>query len=89
MSSDSSSSGSKYSMSDIEVTKSVSLSINKDGGQKEVTNGGSDHQWSQLTSGVMTGLTMAQLNNLLGNYIKTVREMEDKVSNITLLPSVN
>ena len=84
MSSDSSSSGSKYSMSDIEVTKSVSLSINKDGGQKEVTNGngGSDHQWSQLTSGVMTGLTMAQLNNLLGNYIKTVREMEDKVSNI-------
>ena len=67
-------------MSDMEVVKSVSLSLNKEGGQKEVsvTNGGSD-QWSQLTSGVMAGLSMAQLNNLLGTYIKTVREMEDKV----------
>ena len=65
-------------MSDLEVVKSVSLSLNREGGQKEVTNGGSD-QWAQLTSGVMSGLTMAQLNNLLGTYIKTVREMEDKV----------
>ena len=65
-------------MSDMEVVKSVSL--NKEGGQKEVsvTNGGSD-QWSHLTSGVMAGLSMAQLNNLLGTYIKTVREMEDRV----------
>ena len=67
-------------MSDLEVVKSVSLSLNREGGQKEVsvTNGGSD-QWTQQTSGVMSGLTMAQLNNLLGTYIKTVREMEDKV----------
>merc|ERR1712110_402923 len=77
----SSNSSNKYSLSDIELVKSVSLSLVP---PKEVTvtngdDGGHDHdQWTQLSSGIMAGLSMAQLNNLLATYIKTVREMENQ-----------
>merc|ERR1712110_1266482 len=77
----SSNSSNKYSLSGIELVKSVSLSLVP---PKEVTvtngdDGGHDHdQWTQLSSGIMAGLSMAQLNNLLATYIKTVREMENQ-----------
>ena len=45
-----------------------------------VTNGDDGgHDTDNWGPGVMAGLSMAQLNNLLGTYIKTVREMEGTV----------